>query len=132
MRRLSGVMIAVGLLALALLVGCAAKTGPVELKASDSSSTQSLAAGQQLKITLDANPTTGYQWAVDGALPAQLEMVGEPTFTAASGAIGSGGSQVWTFVGKASGQGSLRLKYWRSFEPTVAPISTFSVNIDVR
>jgi inhibitor of cysteine peptidase len=104
----------------------------LELTDGDAGSTQALAVGQQLKVTLEANPTTGYQWALDGELPAQLEQKGAPVYSAESGAIGAGGTEVWTFVGKAAGDGELKLKYWRSFESTVPPVKSFAVNVGVK
>jgi len=124
---------AVGLAVVIVLAACAqGSAAPLELTQKDSGSTQALAAGQELRITLDANPTTGYMWAVDGAVPPQLEQAGEPEYTAESNAIGAGGTEVWTFTGKTSGKGTLRLKYWRSFEPTATPAGTFEVTADVK
>ena len=119
-------------LAALLLAGCSAKPATLELSLSDSGSTQQIAAGQQVRVSLEANPTTGYQWAVDGELPAQVEQVGAPEYKAGSTAIGAGGTEVWTFSGKEPGQGTVRLKYWRSFEPTVPPVKTFSATFDVK
>jgi inhibitor of cysteine peptidase len=119
------------LLTIAASSGCGAKT-PVTLSGSDSGKVQDLVVGQQLRVSLDANPTTGYRWEVDGSLPAQLEMVGGPRYAPESNAIGSGGTQTWTFAGKTPGEGLLRLKYWRSFEPTVPPVKTFSLTAKVR
>jgi inhibitor of cysteine peptidase len=120
-------------LAVAVLSACAARpAGPVELAQKQSGSTQSLAAGQELSITLDANPTTGYQWALDGALPPQLKQVGEPKYSGGSGAIGAGGSEEWTFSGATPGEARLRLKYWRSFESSVPPVQTFDITVNVK
>jgi len=121
--------------AVLLVVGlsaCGSSTpAPLELTSKDSGSEQTLAVGQQLKITLDANPTTGYLWAVD-EVPDQLEQSGEPEYSSESGAMGAGGTDVWTFMGTSAGTGTLKLKYWRSFEPTVAPVETFEVTVEVR
>lgn len=99
---------------------------------SDSGMTRILRVGEELKVTLEANPTTGYQWALDGPLPPQLEQVGKPKFTVGSPALGSGGTEVWTFVAKERGAASLALKYWRSFDPTSAPASSFSIDVHVK
>lgn len=116
----------------ALATGCAQKlAGPIELTQKDDGSTQTLPVGQALRISLESNPTTGYRWDVDGAVPPQLRQVGEPTYTAGSTAIGAGGTEVWTFEGATVGSGTLTLKYWRSFEPTTPPISTFEVKVNV-
>jgi len=131
--RISRWVVVAGMLVVLGVAGCsAAPKAAVELTDKDAGSTQQLAAGQQLKVTLEANPTTGYQWAIDGELPAQLKTQGEPVYSAESGAIGAGGTQVWTFVGTAAGDGELKLKYWRSFETTVPPVKTFSVKVGVK
>lgn len=125
-----------GLIALAIAVGvaigpsgCSGAPEPLELTAAQSGSTQKVAVGQEIRISLEANPTTGYQWAVDGDVPAQLEQVGDPVFTAASSAMGAGGTEVWTYSVRSAGSGTLKMKYWRSFEPTAAPVKTFSVTV---
>jgi inhibitor of cysteine peptidase len=136
---LAGIAIAV----LATIAGCASQpvapkatnpepAAPIHLTAKDNSSTQVMQVGQELEVTLEANPTTGYQWAVDGLIPTQLTMPGQPKFTASSNAMGAGGTQSWTFAAKHAGKGTLKLKYWRSFEATTPPIETFQVNVDVK
>ena len=115
-----------------LLSGCQSAPAPLQLDAKDSGSQQTLSVGQRLEIKLDSNPTTGYQWAVDGALPPQLEQAGEPQHNSSSTALGAGGIDTWAFAGKSAGTGKLKLKYWRSFEPTVAPVNTFEVSVTVR
>jgi inhibitor of cysteine peptidase len=90
-----------------------------------------MSAGQELQLTLDSNPTTGYSWALDGEIAPQLEQVGEAEYTAESTALGAGGTEVWTFKAKSSGSGTLRLKYWRSFEPDATPPETFDVTVEV-
>jgi inhibitor of cysteine peptidase len=105
---------------------------PVLIGQKDSGSTQLLSTGQQLIVTLEGNPTTGYAWSIDGTLTPQLKQSGEPTFTADSSAIGSGGKQVWTFIGLLKGQGQLKMKYTRSFEPTEQAANTFLTNVTVK
>jgi inhibitor of cysteine peptidase len=123
----------IGIVLAGSLVGCAAKsTPPLELSSADSGTIQRPAIGQQIKVSLDSNPTTGYRWALNGALPSQIEQVGDPKFTAQSSAVGAGGVEVWTFVGKSAGACTLKLKYWRSFEPTAVPGNVFEVALDVR
>jgi inhibitor of cysteine peptidase len=143
-RALRGPLLAgVAMAVVVTIAGCAGQpvapkttnlepAAPIQLTAMDSSSTQVMQVGQKLDITLEANPTTGYQWAVDGLIPAQLIMPGQPKFTASSNAIGSGGMQVWALAAKYAGKGTLKLKYWRSFEPTTPPTKTFEVNVDVK
>jgi inhibitor of cysteine peptidase len=113
--------------------GCSpASSSPLELTAEDAGSTQQLAVGQEMKVTLESNQTTGYRWAVDGEVPPQLEQVGEPTYNSESKMIGAGGQEIWTFKGAQTGSAELKLKYWRSFEPTTEPAETFVVTVDVK
>ena len=135
MRRSAGVLAAavLGLSVAMVLAGCATKSAArLELTKKDSGSTQTLSVGQELRITLDSNPTTGYQWAVDGEVPPQLEQAGVPKYAARSGALGAGGTEVWTFSTVSSGEGPLELKYWRSFEPSATPAETFHVTVRVK
>lgn len=107
-----------------LLAGCANKADkPVNLTRQDSGVPQTLHEGQLVHIRLPANPTTGYMWAVDGTLPYSLEQTSDAVFETTSSAIGAGGIETWTFRVKAQVEGKLRLKYWRSFEPS-APVDT--------
>lgn len=133
-RRMRFVLVVlIGTCSAAALAGCAQRTlPPVAVTTADSGSAQTLSAGQELVISLDSNPTTGYRWAVDGAVPAQLKQVGEPKYASSSNAIGSCGTEVWTFAGQGTGDGTLKLKYWRSFEPTATPADTFVVKVSVR
>lgn len=125
--------IVAGMLLIATLSACGSKAAtPLELTSGDSGSTQVLKVGQQLTVTLDSNPSTGYAWAIDGAVPPQLEQSGESKFSSQSDLVGAGGTEVWTFVGAATGTGTLKLKYWRSFEPTVPPTNSFEVVVDVQ
>jgi inhibitor of cysteine peptidase len=131
--RILAVIAATALLVAA--VGCAANasSGPLALTASADGSSQTLSTGQQMQITLESNPSTGYRWAVDGTVPPQLTQDGDAKYLAPkAGAVGAAGTEVWTFTGATAGQGTLKLKYWRSFEPTATPAKTFTVTVDVK
>jgi len=135
LKRIPSALIVLVVVALgvSIVAGCTnTSPAPLKLTEADSGSTQDMAVGQELQITLDANPTTGYRWSVDGRVPDQLEQVGAPKYTASSKAIGAGGSEVWMFKGKASGEGVLDLKYWRTFEPTASPAANLSVAVKIK
>ncbi len=133
-RQLAAMMLVATLgFAAGVVGGCSSgATAPLELTAEDAGSTQQLAVGQEMKVTLESNQTTGYRWAVDGEVPPQLEQVGEPTYSSESKMIGAGGQEVWTFTGAQTGSAELKLKYWRSFEPTAEPAETFVVTLNVK
>lgn len=129
-------MLTLAILGMALAMaaaGCASgPPTPLELDKEDSGSNQTLSVGQELRIALDSNPTTGYMWSVDGAIPEQLSQTGDSEFKETSAAIGTGGIETWGFKAKSTGEGRLKLKYWRSFEPTAAPAQTFDIGVTVK
>jgi len=91
--------------------GCAASTS---LTGSDNGKTIQAHVGDEISITLDANPSTGYGWSVEKS-DGTLLTLKLSNFSASSSAVGSGGTQTLTFVAKSVGTANLQLKYWRSF-----------------
>jgi inhibitor of cysteine peptidase len=88
--------------------------------------------GQQLVVTLEGNPTTGYTWEVDMIDQAILKQIGEPEFKASSGALGAGGLMTLQFQAVSQGETPLRLVYHRPWEQDIAPEKTFEVNVVVK
>ena len=92
----------------------------------------SLKVGQMLAVRLDSNPSTGYSWQVSQVDTALLKQQGEPQFIQPADAPpGAGGAQVFVFNAAAGGATTLTLVYKRSFEPDVAPVQTFTVQVTV-
>ena len=110
----------------------------VSLTAADAGRPLALRVGQRVTLTLAANPTTGYRWALadsaDGALARDGDRVYTQDPAPADGppVAGRGGTETWTFRAVRAGVGTLRLDYGRSFEPEAAPAETFSVPAAVR
>jgi len=116
---------------IALLSGCCANN-PVQLYQIDNGRTIKMEPDDTLKIVLDANPTTGYQWK---ALPWDteiIEQIDKPVYKSKSEAIGSGGELTFYFKALSTGQTPLKFIYFRAFEKDVPPIKSFKVNIVVR
>jgi inhibitor of cysteine peptidase len=88
-------------------------------------------AGQQIEVTLAANPTTGYTWAIRSVDESVLRPVGEPAFTPQSELAGAPGAQVMRFEAVATGETTLTLGYLRPWE-SVPPLETYSVDVVVR
>ena len=86
--------------------------------------------GQEFNITLESNPTTGYQWQLANSLNETiLEFIGSEYKPSESGLIGSGGEETWTFRAVNSGTTEISLKYVRPWETDVLPIKeqTFAI-----
>ena len=113
---------------LLLLAGCAASTS---LTGSDNGKTIQAHVGDEITIALDANPSTGYGWAVEKGEGTLLTLK-QSNFSASSSAIGSGGTQTLTFVAKSAGTVYLQLKYWRSFVGEKSITRRFAVTIQVQ
>lgn len=139
----SGLGVVVALLMLAALIaGCgssarsAAEGGDVVLDREDLGKQVVLQEGQDLVVTLEANPSTGYRWDVVEAEGSGLALVGEPEFE--SGAEGQGdlvgapGMQILRFEAKDRGKTTLTLVYHRPWETDVEPLETLTVEVEVR
>ena len=122
---------------LTALDGCASASlsSNVKLGKADEGKTFDLAKGGVLEITLEGNPTTGYNWTQVAGNDLVLMPVGTYTYKqnpAAAGMVGVGGK--FTFNFKAIGVGATQLKfgYQRPWEKNVPPIETFKLNINVK
>jgi len=125
------------LLRITLLTGLvafvASCTKPVYLTGTDDSRTVTLTKGQRVTISLEANPTTGYQWELAECDSSILAPQGEPKYTAPrTPPIGSGGQESWRFRAMAKGKTELRLVYRRSWEDKSEPGRTFAATVVVR
>lgn len=91
-----------------------------------------LEVGQTLVLSLDSNPTTGYQWEITELDEGILKQTGHEYEADQPVLVGSGGKEVWRFQAQSSGSTTLSLGYRRSWEEGVEPIQTFSVEVVVR
>jgi len=117
------------------LVACSAPAQPsntVKVTGADDKGSVTLNVGDTLQVTLQGNPTTGYQWEVSSVDTSILKMSGEPQFTPASPAVGSGGNVVFLFDAIAAGQTKLEIIYHRPFEQNVPPVQTFTLSVTVK
>ena len=135
-RRRARAAALVAVIFLSVLAGCGgsgggAATQPVEKGAADDGQAVTLSQGQELRVRLEGNPTTGFTWEVQN-LPAVLEAKGEPVYVSGGTAIGSGGTYTFTFAGKQAGDGQLTLIYHRTFETGVPPEQTYTLKVTVK
>ena len=109
----------------------AATAATIELRAAASGSQQQLHPGDLLVITLAANLSTGYAWAIDGK-PAALSLVGR-TYTLKPGTgVGRSGTSVLSFRALRAGSGTLSLGYRRIWEKGKTPLRTFRLAVVIR
>ena len=119
-------------LALLVVAGCTSLP-PVMLNGKADGKRVELARGQELVLSLEENPTTGFRWEVVQRAAAVIEIVGEGRYAAAStGRVGSGGTTTWRFRATRTGSDTLRLVYRRSWEKDQPPAESFSCTVNVR
>ena len=119
---------------LVALVACSKTSGSdstISIGANDAENIITLHRGDTLIVTLDGNPTTGYNWIMQTMDPAILTQVGDPAYTAESNQIGAPGTISLTFQAVETGEAKLVLNYMRSFETDIAPLHTFEVTVVV-
>src|SRR5579859_4814832 len=126
-RKICTLVLALGVFTL-ILTSC---TGTTSLSGSDNGKTIMVHVGDEIDIALDSNPTTGYDWAIDksnDSLLAFKQMQYQPS----SNAVGSGGTDTFTFVAKSAGTVNLQLKYWRSFEGDRSISQRYAVTVQIQ
>lgn len=109
--------------------------GIVEVRFDESQPEQkvSLVLGDKLEVSLQSNPSTGYQWQVASLDMDVLDWTDGPSYVpSAPQRIGSGGICRFGLVARKRGRATLRLVYRRSWEEGVPPIKTMVLKVKVR
>jgi inhibitor of cysteine peptidase len=119
---------------LAFMLGAcgAGAQGPRQIGEADAGTTIQLRAGEQLRIALSGNPTTGYSWELASTDEKVLKSLGQPEYKSGSQALGAGGMFTFTLQAVAPGTTAVQLVYRRPFEKNVAPAKTFEVKAVVQ
>jgi len=90
-------------------------------------------AGDEFRIELESNPSTGYGWVItEAGLPSGVELVEEAYVAPDTDLVGAVGIQSFTFEATGPGAGVLRLEYLRPFEelPITERVAEFIVRVD--
>ncbi|MBI2907360.1 MAG: protease inhibitor I42 family protein [Chloroflexi bacterium] len=86
--------------------------------------------GDQFEIVLDANPSTGFSWAVGDWDESVLELKSSD-FVPGGALPGAGGPAHWLFVAKGPGRTLFTLEYRRPWETDKPPARTHTVYVSV-
>jgi inhibitor of cysteine peptidase len=123
------------ILALAL-TACGGKSteAPVpQLQISDPGKNIEVVAGNEFKIIIESNPTTGYHWELIGELDAGIVQFVSKDYRADEPVlIGSGGSDVWIFKAVAAGETTITLGYYPPSNDPVDPNQTVTFTVTVK
>lgn len=114
-----------------VIIASSCKTTSVNNSDANEEFVYEISVGETLEIKLAANPTTGYSWnwaneenvtIIDSS--GYRYVMDEPVMA------GSGGSDVWTFVGVKAGQETIVFEYARSWErENVEKIKRFVISV---
>jgi inhibitor of cysteine peptidase len=123
----------VTLAVLFILVTACSSSKQVNLTAADKGGQVEVKVGGLIVITLDGNPSTGYNWEAKDLDTTMFEQVGDSTFISSNpGSVGSGGTLTLTFKALKAGTATLTLVYHRPWETGSDPIDTFAVTVTVK
>lgn len=117
-----------------MLAACGGKTtDSPAIEISDAGKTIEVAAGNEFKIVIDSNPSTGYHWDVIGELDESIVLFVSNEYRADEPVMpGSGGKDVWTFKAVAPGETTIVLGYYPPSNDPVEPAQTVTFTINVK
>ncbi len=98
---------------------------------SDNGRSVSVRLGEQFRLTLPENASTGYRWAIDRNDAAFMEAQAPLAQYSAPG-VGAAGSVAFIFQGKKAGTGEIVLKHWREWEGDASVIARFRIQVVVQ
>ena len=91
--------------------------------------------GRQFSITLDSNPTTGYQWELAKPVASTcIALVTNEFVRPKSKLTGAPGKEVWKFKALSPGEAEIELQYVRPWDKGVEPTrkTNFTVVVTTR
>ncbi len=104
-----------------------------QLNISDPAKILEASAGNEFKIIIDSNPTTGYHWEIIGEVDADVvEFVSRDFRGDEPVAVGSGGVDVWVFKAVAAGETDITLGYYPPSNDPVEPQQTVTFTVTVK
>lgn len=109
------------------------KTADYTLTEDDNGSTLTLKTGETVRVILESNPTTGYNWAVKALDQDILENTYNSYASDCSDeeVAGCGGKEEMNFMAIAAGETTLELLYYRPWEEESSAINTFTLKTTV-
>lgn len=135
-KDLLRVLVVVAVLAILIIGGIAVykeinKNTVVILQQNQNS--QTIRSGEKLILKLPSNPSTGYSWFLNNNYNKNVVNLVSQKYLSPAGdnAIGSAGTEEFTFVGVAKGQTNITFNYIRPWEKNSIPALTKTYQITV-
>lgn len=130
------IILACAIVAISLFLFACSPVVPNQVSVDDSYDGKEVqvAVGGLLTVTLESNPTTGFQWELASiGDQAVLEKVAN-TYEGpeAEGLVGAGGKEVWTFRALKKGRSTISMEYSRPWEGGEKAVETFALSVVVK
>ncbi|MFH1683276.1 MAG: protease inhibitor I42 family protein [Candidatus Margulisiibacteriota bacterium] len=96
-----------------------------------------VSVGEEFTLTLESNPTTGYQWQLAKPLDEKIVKLVSSKYemekpnNTETGMVGVGGHEYWSFKAVGKGTTLIELKYIRPWEKDVPPVEAAVFRIRV-
>ena len=101
------------------------------LTSTDSGKSLALQVGNTFTVSLEENPTTGFQWAVDSTGDGLVQLQASEYIPSPGSGVGQGGQKILTFKAQRTGTGQLKLKLWRKWEGDSSIAERFTLTLQV-
>jgi inhibitor of cysteine peptidase len=85
--------------------------------------------GEALDISLEENPTTGFKWEIHAQPQDILKLAADDFELGMASGVGGGGVRRFRFEAIKHGQGTIYLRYCRSWEKAEKFTKEFTLNI---
>jgi inhibitor of cysteine peptidase len=104
------------------------------LKVSDPQFPIEVGVGKDFNIVLEANPTTGYHWAIVSELDQNMVQFVKTEYTSTSdpNLVGGGGLDVWVFKSVKTGETQITLGYYPPSNDPVDPQQTTTFTVVIK
>ena len=125
------VLLCAAALTLAACGGKTTETPAIEI--SEAGKNIEVTAGNEFKIVIESNPSTGYHWDLVGGLDGSMVQFVSTEYRASEPVMpGSGGKDVWIFKAIAPGETSITLGYYPPSNDPVEPAQTVTFTVVVK
>ncbi len=135
-KRIHVMLVAALIAACILGAGCISQPdetpAPAEeytFKEADNNADVKLPAGSRITISLDENPTTGYEWNITSSRG--LQYVSDVFTPPSTGLIGAGGVHEWQYIAAEKGTGEFSAIYWQPWENVTGDETAFSITFTI-
>jgi inhibitor of cysteine peptidase len=97
----------------------------------DSGHPVALRIGQELILTLNSNPSTGYRWMRTDTETSVLVTLGKPAYQPGGRLLGASGMELWKFRAERNGVPTLKLEYRRPWEKNTPSAETMVLHVTI-